>query len=53
MSEKGPSPASPSTAVERSLAALDAAITGCVALVLVYLVAGRIDLGLLTVSRVS
>jgi hypothetical protein len=53
VSEKGPSPASPSRAVERSLAALDAVIAGCAALVLVYLVAGRIDLGFLTVNRVS
>jgi hypothetical protein len=42
-----------SAAVERSLAALDGVIAGCAALVLVYLVAGRIDLGFLTVSRVS
>ena len=53
MSEKGLAPARASAFVDRSLAALDGVIALCAALVFVYLVAGRIDLGVLTVSRIS
>lgn len=51
MSESGPAPVP--TAVDRLLAALDAVIALVVILVLVYLVAGGIDLGVLTVNRLS
>jgi hypothetical protein len=51
--EKGSSPAWAPAAVDRSLAVLDAAIVSGAALVLVYLAAGRIDVGVLTVNRIS